>query len=203
MIAPRSRRLAAQLRSLRRDQQGAAILEFALIAPVFLMLVIGTLDLGQMAYGTAVLNGAVQKAARDSALETSSTIQADNLVKNIVSPVLPGVVVATARKSYFDFVDVGRPEKWNDANNNGTCDNNESYVDENDNGSWNNDIGESGNGGASDVIIYTVTAKYKPIFKVPFIPTSWNERTLTAKAVRKNQPYASQQVYSAKSGICT
>lgn len=188
---------------LRSDNRGAVFIEFALIAPVFLMLVIGTFDIGQMAYAKSVLEGAVQKAARDSSLETASTLQADNMVKSMVQPVLPGVQITTTRTSYFDFVDVGRPERWNDANNNGTCDNNESYVDENSNGNWDRDIGVTGNGGASDVIIYTVQATYTPVFRIPFMPSQWSQRTLTSTAVRKNQPFAQQDSYGSDSGICS
>lgn len=194
------RKLLAQLRA---DRRGVTAVEFALIAPVFLILVIETFDLGQMAYGTAVLNGAVQKAARDSSLETASTLTADNTVKKIVQPVIPNGTITTTRSSYFDFTDVGRPEKWNDGNNNGNCDNNESYIDENEDGNWDRDIGEAGNGGASDVVIYTVNVQYTPIFKIPFFPQSWNTRNLSATAVRKNQPFAAQDKYGTSSGICS
>ena len=200
MIRPRRLKALARLRA---DQRGVTAVEFALIAPVFLILVIETFDLGQMAYGTAVLNGAVQKAARDSSLETASTLTADNTVKKIVQPVIPNGTITTTRTSYFDFTDVGRPERWNDANNNGSCDNNESYVDENENAGWDRDIGETGNGGASDVVIYTVNVQYNPIFKIPFFPASWNTRNLTATAVRKNQPFAAQDRYGSSAGICS
>lgn len=188
---------------LAHASDGAALIEFAIIAPVFMMLVIGSLDIGQMAYGRAVLAGAVQKAARDSSLETASTEQADNLMKEIVTPVLPGAEITTTRTSYYDFIDIGRPERWNDGNNNGDCDNNESFVDENSDGIWNEDIGVDGNGGASDVILYTATVRYTPVFKIPFMPEKWSERTLTASAVRKNQPFALQQALGTNSGICT
>jgi TadE-like protein len=185
------------------DSSGAVIIEFAIVAPVFMLLIIGCLDLGQMAYAKSVLEGAVQKAARDSSLETASTLQADNMVKNMIGPVLPGSTITTTRTSYYDFVDVGRPERWNDANNNGTCDHNESFVDENSNGDWDEDIGVSGNGGASDVIVYTVNAKYNPVFRIPFMPATWAERTLSATAVRKNQPFSLQAAMGSNSGICS
>ena len=194
--------LARLRRRLRHDTSGVTAVEFGMVAPVFLTLVIGTFDIGQMAYGSSVLNGAVQKAARDSSLETASVEQADQMVKNMVLPVLPNATINTTRESYFDFVDIGRPEKWNDANSNGVCDNHESYVDENSNGDWDADIGQSGNGGASDVVVYTVTVQYEPLFKMPFTPATWNTRTLTAKAVRKNQPFALQDAYGTSAGIC-
>lgn len=206
MIAARAMsplaRLASASRRLPGDCRAVSATEFALIAPVFLTLLIGILDVGQMGYGNAVLNGAVQKAARDSALETSNTDSADAMVKQIVDPVFPNATYTSQRTSYYDFSDIGRPERWNDANNNGTCDNNEGYVDENGNGDWDEDIGLDGNGGANDVVVYSVTASYEPVFKVPFLPEKWNMRSVTGSAVKKNQPFADQREYGSAAGVC-
>lgn len=190
------------IRQIWRNQDGVSALEFALISPAFITLLIGTLDIGQMAYGKSILSGAVQKAARDSALETADTGAADTMVRGIVGPVLPGARITSQRASYYDYTDIGRPERWNDADNDGTCDHGEAYVDENGSGQWEADIGVSGNGGASDVVVYTVTVSYEPVFKVPFIPSQWNTRQLVASAVKKNQPYANQDGYSNSSGVC-
>ncbi len=187
---------------LAAASEGVSTLEFALIAPVFLTLLIGMFDVGQMVYAKSVLSGAVQQAARVSSLETGNTTAADNMVRRIVAPVLPTNTIISTRASYYDFADIGRKERWNDINNNGSCDNGESYVDENRSGSWEADIGLSGNGGAGDVVLYTVTANYTPTFKVPFMPGMWNQRSLRATAVRKNQPYADQTRYGATSGTC-
>lgn len=194
--------LKASWRALRTDRRGVSATEFALIAPVFLTLLLGILDVGQMGYGNALLNGAVQKAARDSALETVNTDLADEIVKQIVSPVLPNATYSSTRTSYYDFTDIGRPERWNDANNNGTCDNNEGYIDENENSVWDADIGVDGNGGANDVVVYSVTATYEPVFKVPFLPERWRTRSVTGSAVKKNQPFADQREYGTGAGVC-
>lgn len=190
-------------RRLRRDRDGVSAIEFTLIAPVFLMLIMGIFDVGQMGYGLSVLNGAVQKAARDSSLETSNTEAADNLVKKQVKGIFPGATFHSTRTSYYDFVDIGRAERWNDANNDGDCNNHESYVDENGNGRWDEEIGVQGNGGASDVVIYRFTVTYKTTFAIPFMPNQWNQRNLTATAIRKNQPFATQDGYGSTAGTCS
>jgi Flp pilus assembly protein TadG len=189
--------------TLARNTQGSAAAEFAMVAPVFLMLLLGMFDAGQMVYGKSVLNGAVAEAARTSSLETGDIDDADARVEELVSPALPNVQLTSVRKSYYDFADINRAEVWNDGNGNGLCDNNESYTDENNNTQWDADIGMSGNGGANDVVVYTVTAKYDPVFKIPFMPAKWNQRTLTSTAVKKNQPFANQQAYSATARICS
>ncbi|MFZ5744524.1 MAG: TadE/TadG family type IV pilus assembly protein [Pseudomonadota bacterium] len=203
MIALKHKRFSPFAVRLRRDRQGVTALEFTLVAPVFLLLIMGIFDVGQMAYGLAVLNGSVQKAARDSALETANVETIDNIVKRQVSPIFPGATYRSTRTSYTDFIDIGRAERWNDANNDDECNNNESYVDENDNGRWDAEIGESGNGGASDVVIYRFTVNYTSTFAVPFMPDTWNERELTATAIRKNQPFATQDGYGSTAGTCS
>jgi hypothetical protein len=125
------------------------------------------------------------------------------MVKNALKPILPNATVTTSRKSYYDFSDVGRAEKWTDTNNNGTCDNGEPFVDENASGGWESDIGTSGNGGADDVVLYTVTVTYKPIFTAKFMPSYNATRTMTATGVRKNQPFASQTAMGSSAGTCS
>lgn len=195
-------RIAALTARLGREEGGNAAIEFAIVAPVFLTLLIGTFDLGQMVYAKSILSGAVEQAARSSSLQGGNTVTADKMVGDMVKRVLPGVTISSQRMSYFDFADIKRPEKWNDADADATCNNGEGYMDENGNGIWDSDIGVSGNGGASDVIIYTVTATYSPVFKIPFAPQSWNQRSLSSTAVRKNQPFAQQTGYSTGAGTC-
>lgn len=191
-----------RVREFRHARDGAAALEFAMVAPVFFLLMLGILDLGQMAYGRVQLQGIVQDAARSSSLETANTGEADTKVAREVTRVLPGATVQGKRVSYYDFNDVGRPEKWNDANADDVCNNGESYVDENRNGAWDADIGQETNGGAGDVVLYTVTITYKPLFPVPLMQNSQGERTLVATTVKKNQPFALQQGYGSSAGKC-
>lgn len=194
-------RIAKLPRKLHSDCTGSALLEFAFTAPLWILLVLGTLDLGQMAYAKSVLAGATQDAARNATLETGNTTTADAMVESQVRKIAPGATVTTSRVSYYDFADIGRPEKWNDVDGDGTCDNGESYTDENGNGQWDADIGVSGNGSADDVVMYTVTVTYDRLFKIPLTPGS-STRTITATAVRKNQPYANQNGYGSNAGVC-
>lgn len=196
------RRFAIFERGLRTDCNGSALIEFAFTAPLWILLVLGSLDLGQMAYAKSVLSGATQDAARNASLETGDTTKADAMVESQVRKIAPGATVTTSRVSYYDFADIGRAEAWNDKNHDGSCDNNETYTDENGNGQWDADIGVSGNGGADDVVMYTVTVQYNRLFKMPLTPGDAT-RTITATAVRKNQPYANQDGYGHDAGTCT
>ena len=191
------------LAPLAADDAGVSIIEFALLAPVFLMMLVGMLDVGQTVYAQSLLNGAVEAAARDTSLEGGDADAADDMVLDAIGPIMPGVTLTTSRRSYYDFADIERAERWNDANDDGTCADGEAFTDENRNGEWDEDIGISGNGGANDVVIYSVVASYDPIFKVPFLPELWATRTLESSAVRKNQPFADQSEYSASAGTCS
>lgn len=51
-------------RALWRDRRGAAALEFALVAPIFLALVIGTVETARWAWGAAATRDFAARAAR-------------------------------------------------------------------------------------------------------------------------------------------
>ena len=195
--------IARGLRHIRRGDDGSAVMEFGLIAPVFMLLLMGTYDLAHMVYAKALFAGAVERAARAAALEGADTAALDLMVTAAVEPVLPGVDVETSRQSYFDFADIDRAETFDDENGDDICNNGETYIDENRSGTWEGDVGVSGNGGAGDVVIYTATATYPPLVKIPMMPERWNERTLTATAVKKNQPFGNQMGYATTTGTCT
>jgi len=191
----------ADWRALGRDERGSTLLEFGLIAPTFLILLLGCANLGQMLYGKVLLNGAIEAAARSSSTETRDTTAADTMVRKIVGPILPGASYTISRFSYYDYTDVGRMEKFTDGNGNGTCDNGEPYINENGTGGWDN-VRRSGQGGADDVVVYKVVAQYSPLFKIPLMPGQWQQITLTSQTVKKNQPFATQANYSTLTGNC-
>lgn len=190
------------LRRLRAAQDGIAVTEFGLIAPVFFLLLMGLFDVSHMLYARSVFSGAVERAAREASLETGDTEDADQMVEDLIRPVLPDVELETERVSYYDFADIDRSEAFDDENGNDVCDDGEEFTDENSNEEWDQDIGVDGNGGAGDVVMYTVTATYEPLFRVPFLPEAWNTRTLTATALKKNQPFSNQQEYATTGGTC-
>lgn len=190
------------MRRLAGDSRGATLLEFTLLAPIFLILLLGCANLGQMLYGKVLLNGAIEAAARSSSTEVADTTAADNMVRKIVGPVLPGATYTITRYSYYDYTDVGRMETYTDGNGDGTCDNGETYIDANGSGAW-DDIRKSGQGGADDVVIYKVVARYAPAFKVPLMPGQWQQITLTSQTVKKNQPFSLQAGYATTTRQCT
>lgn len=180
------------LTRLRRDRRGATILEFGLVIPVFALMCLGLFDLAHQRYVRSVLNGAVQKAGRDSGLQTGVTNAAtiDAQVQGTVKRTVPNGTFSSTRLAYQDFANINQPEPFTDSNNNGTRDPGECFQDVNGNGSWNASAGASGQGGASDAVVYTVTVTYPHMFPVVNALGMSSTVTMAASTVLRNQPYA-------------
>ena len=56
------------IQRLRTDCRGATIIEFAIVAPVMMFLLMGLGDLLYQLYLQSILDGALQKAGRDSTI---------------------------------------------------------------------------------------------------------------------------------------
>ena len=192
---------------LLRDRRGVTIVEFALIAPVLMLMLMGLLDLAFNMYTTEMLQGAIQSAARDSTIEGSSghETELDAKVTKAVRAVAPTAVLTFDRKAYSSFTEAGRPEDYTDVDNDGTCNHGEPFEDANGNGNWDLDRGKAGFGGARDALLYTVTVNYQRPFPVAgFIPGQSKDFTLSAVTVLRNQPYGQQSVNPVPTtGNCT
>ncbi len=188
------------LQRLRQDQRGATLVEFALIAPPFLIMLMGLFDLTYNQYTSAMLNGAIQKAARDSSIEGASGSSAaiDANVTKAVQAVSVNATLQFDRKTYSDFTNVNRGEDFNDLDSSGVCDNGEPYEDANGNGKWDADVGTSGFGSARDAVLYTVTVNYRRAFPIfALMPGQGEFMTLRSSTVLRNQPYGQQSVAAA------
>ncbi|MCW1402598.1 pilus assembly protein [Novosphingobium sp. MW5] len=190
------------MRTLRRNNAGATAVEFALILPVLLTLVLGAFELGLAQYMRSVLEGAMQQAGRNSSLQsgTSSQSQIDAYVRAQVQAVFPGATVNFTRSNYTTFSDVSAPEDFTDGNANGRYDSGECFVDQNGNRRWDADRGASGLGGANDVVLYTATVTYASTLPVRGLGLS-PVQTLTSSTTLRNQPYSSQASRAAEQ-IC-
>lgn len=187
-----------------RDTGGAAIVEFALVAPVLLMFVLGIFDLGYNVYTKTLLEGAVQKAARDSTIEAAESREAtiDARITKVVHDIVPSASLNFERKSYASFSDVAQPEDFTDSNEDGICNDNEPFEDANGNGEWDADRGKDGFGGARDAVLYTVNIEYDRAFPLArFIGVSDRVST-SASTVLRNQPWNLQSVETTV-GNCT
>jgi len=183
--------IGRQFIRLRKNQRGAAAVEFALAAPILIVGMMGVFDLGYNMYTASLLQGAIQKAARDSTIEGADDTTIDARVTKVVHDIAPQADPPTfKRTAYTNFSGVGRPEEYDDLNANSTCDNGELFEDANGNGTWDSNRGKAGMGGARDAVLYEVTVSYTRLFPVAkFIGQSGNF-TLKTLTVLRNQPYS-------------
>ena len=191
---------------LCREKSGVAAIEFALLAPVIIVTMLGMSDLIYDQYVTSVVWGAVQKAGRDSTIEgnnsASNMAAIDGKVMATVRIVAPSASFTSTRMSYSDFANVDVPEPFTDTNGDGIRETGECYSDTNGNGRYDTNDGLSGQGGASDVAVYSITVTYPRLFPVQRL-LGWSaSNTITAQTALKNQPYNGQSVPIATT-ICT
>ncbi len=190
-------------RRLARDKRGTAFMEFALAAPLFLMITLGGFDYCWQLYAQQVLQGSVNKAARSATLEgyVNDPAALDQAVLRKVRVVFKGAQVNFSRRSYESFTEVGKPEPFTDRNGNNRYDTGECYEDMNGNSNWDADRGTTGNGGADDVVLYTATMRYNRILPVWRMLGQPQEKILVSRTVLRNQPF--NTATSTSRVICT
>lgn len=185
------------------EDRAAAAVEFALTAPVFLLVLMGIFDFSMQMYAKSVLNGAVNRAARDAALENNSSTQTaiDAAVTANVREVFRDGTLTYSRKNYDSFDDVSKPEPLTDSNGNGTRDSGECFTDRNGNNSWDADRGGNGQGGGDEVVLYTATLNMTRLFPAWKMLGQPQTSTIRATTVLRNQPFATNTPTSTV--ICT
>ncbi len=198
--------IRAYLVRLKADTAGVSAVEFALIAPVLLMMVMGIFDLGHNMYTTSMLQGAIQQSARNSTIEGAASNPAalDAIVTTAVRAISPNSTLQFGRSAYTNFSDVGQAEDFTDSDNDEICNNGEPFEDANGNGQWDTDQGIAGQGGARDAVLYTVIVSYPRMFPIArLIPGQTDTFTMQSQTVLRNQPYGLQKGDSIATGNCT
>lgn len=189
---------------LAADTRGAAAIEFAVVAPVLLIAMMGMFDLGYNIYTDAQLEGAIQSAARSSTIEGAAERSAaiDAHVSRAVRQIAPRATIAFTRRSYASFSDVSQPEDFTDTNADGICNNGEPFEDANRNGNWDADRGSAGQGGARDAVLYTVRISYPRPFPIAKLIGQSGTFAMQSQTVLRNQPY-NMQMIEITPGNCT
>lgn len=190
---------------LHRNEDGAALTEFAIVAPVLILMIMGIFDMAHSQYTSALMNGAMQKAGRDLTLQSAFTSQSavDAEVQNQIRSVVPGTAtIELVKLSHTEFADIGEAEEFTDDNSDGQCNNNEPYIDDNNNGQWDANRGQDGIGGAKDAVLYTVNVSYDRLFPMAGLAGLPERVELSASTVLRNQPY-DQQLDVFSQGNCS
>ena len=191
-------RVHVPVRQVLRDESGVAITEFGFVAPIFIMLLMGVFDQGYSLYIEAALQGAVQDGARQASLEndlwSDITDKVNRQVRNVIPSSDPNTIISfdLDRSFYYDYNDIRTPEDFTDTNGNGVHDATECFVDRNGNSQWDQDVGQTGKGGAQDVVSIKASITYNRIFPLWGLIGQPQAQTLTATTYLRNQPFSAR-----------
>lgn len=185
------------------EERATAAMEFALTAPLFLLVLMGIFDFSMQLYAKSVLSGAVNRAARDAALEGNNASQAaiDANVTTNVKSVFRNATMTYTRLAYDSFSGVNTPEPMTDGNANGVRDAGECFTDINGNGSWDTNQGKSGQGGGDEVVLYSAQMRMTRLFPAWKMLGQSQIATINASTVLRNQPFNTNDVNNTV--ICT
>lgn len=204
---------------LLRCCRGATLVEYAIVAPILMLLLMGTLEFNLVMYASAVLEGATNFAARlaktgytnssttsPCSSQTGTAQNQQQFIQFIAEQHVGGLMnpcnLTASSKTYsqFGYVDEAEPYcvpstgicyGYGSSNGNGPgYVPGDTYTDINGNGQWDSDIGVAGLGGPGDIVVYTLSYPW-PIMTPWMRPFFGNQSTitLTASAVVKNEPY--------------
>ena len=191
----------ARPRRVVRDTRGAAIVEFALIVPVLIGLLLSILEVGYQGYVTAVVQGALSQASRLATIGGKTSADIEALIKSEVQPVVSPDYVKVTTRRYFNYSNVGKPEKiTNDTDPKGVFNLGDCFEDANNNGKYDATPGDDGLGTADDVVYYTVKVAYPNLTPIGALLAWAPTRTVTASTVIRNQPFTSR---AQPTNICT
>ena len=156
----------------------------------------GIFDFSMQLYAKSVLSGAVNRAARDSALEGNNGSQAaiDAAVTANVKTVFQDATITYSRLAYDNFSGVNKPEPLTDGNANGTREPGECFTDINANGGWDANQSKGGQGGGDEVVLYTAEMQLTRLFPAWKMLGQPQVSTIKAATVLRNQPFNTNDV---------
>ena len=178
-----------------RDEKGVTLVEFAMILPALVVLLLGIFELGYRSYAASLVQGALHEAARMSTVGGVSMTTINNHVRDRLGHFAEHGTLNITTTSYYEYTGVGRPETiTTDTAPLNQYNSTDCFQDANGNGTWDADRGRSGQGNSDDIVRYQISISYESLF--PIASTlGWDQaNTITANTVLRNQPYAGRSV---------
>jgi Flp pilus assembly protein TadG len=194
-------RLPAMIRRLRRDQRGMNIVEFAFVLTPLLTVLLVIIDFGYRMYLEVVVEGTLNKAARQATVGGVATNDIDTYVRNQLVQFSKNATITIDKQSYYQFSGVGKPEKiLTDTAPLGVYNKGDCFEDSKPNGVYDTNQGTSGLGGSDDIVYYSVKVDFPRLVPLGKFLGFSNTETVQAKTVLRNQPYGAQ---GTPAKVCT
>jgi Flp pilus assembly pilin Flp len=162
------RQLRRKLVQFFGDRTAATAVEFAVLAPVLFLAVIGIIELAVLLTVQVLLEGSVREASRFGITGyTPAGTTRDAQIRATIAQYTVGRVdmnnIVIVTRVFQSFGQIVRPEpcyKWLAS---GTCDTSspQNYSDSNGNGHWDDGNGTNGSGGSGDIVLYTVHYRHQ------------------------------------------
>jgi len=180
------------LRRFRRDRRGSTLIEFSIMAPLTITMLIGIVELGMLFLVSSSLENAVLASSRFGITGSTTTgTTREDIIREVIAQNTYGLVpmdeVTIETIVYDNFSDIGEPEPFADANGNGVFDAGETFTDVNGNGQFDTDVGLVGLGGPGDIVLYRIRYQIESLTQLfdPFFTVIDHSATV---AVR-NEPF--------------
>jgi hypothetical protein len=186
---------ARRIFAITRDDAGSPAVEFALAAPVLLLIMVAIIEFGTIMFVTVLMEGGLREATRYgiTGRMPDGGDRSAQILAIVADRTLGLVDISKARiaiTAYPTFDDLGKGEDFVDGNHNGKYDSGETLKDCNGNNQRDDDRGKSGAGGAGDVVVYQfdydwplLTSMMKPLIGKD------GKFHLHANAVVRNEPW--------------
>lgn len=81
-VTPRGSNVNKLCRLFRRERRGASVVEFAIVAPIFILLVFGMIEFGRMCMVQQLLTNASREGARRAVLDGTTEDEVKDVVEN-------------------------------------------------------------------------------------------------------------------------
>jgi hypothetical protein len=191
-----------KIHAILEDAYGATLVEFALILPVFLLLLFGIIEFSIIMFAKSTMEGATSITSRlGKTGYTQDGLSRQEMLVNLLVEKSNGILkpedIEITTLVYQRFSDIGSAEPLSvDRNGNGQYDSadGDSYQDINGNGQWDADLGTAGLGGAGDIVVYNV--HYPWNVKTPIMSNLMENENgyfpLEASIVVRNEPYGGE-----------
>lgn len=180
-------------RTLTQCSRGVTTVEFAFIAPIAILIMMGVIEFSLIMFTMSVMESATSNTSRmgKTGYSAPGVTRQQQIINNITSRTAgllnPALIIITTTV-YPSFDKVGDPEPYVDSNNNGVYNAGEAFTDSNGNGQWDSDMGSAGLGNGGDVVVYTVT--YPWHISTPLVAAITGQPfNITVRSVVKNEPF--------------
>jgi hypothetical protein len=177
------------------SRRGSTALEFALVAPLLILLCIATVEFGYVLTVQNLMDLAARKASRTGITGTtpSNGQTREEMLRALVVDTGLGLIdparLTIGITAYERFDSIGQPEPCMDLNGNRVCDPTEPFTDVNGNGRWGTDQGKASAGTGGQVVIYTLTYTNVPLTGMVAALVSQSPLTYSTRVVVRNEPF--------------